>query len=676
MSRRVLTVHRFCGAVALLGGLILALDLSVSPLPGPSLPALILAAGVILGELRPLKLPLRGGDEEVNVSSTFAFALLLGQGLAAALLAQAVASVLQDVLARKPWWRTLFNVGQYSLSLGAAAGLLYAAELHPSPGLMIGDVGTLGAIVAAGAVFFLVNFWTVGIAIALQRRVPVRRYLRHDLGFSAGMAAVLISLAPIVLCIQRENPLLLILFAIPFQAVHRGGREAARRRHDATHDALTGLVNRSRFHAVVQEAIAESGPDDGVAVMLLDLDRFKEVNDTLGHHYGDQVLAAAGPRLADALRPGDVLARLGGDEFAVLVTGLADDGDPGAIAERMLDALRAPIEIDGVQIDVAASIGVARHPGDGEDVHALLRSADVAMYRAKERHLGWLHYAPDQDPHTRERLALVGDLRRALEAGTGLEVWYQPKLDLGAGRVVGVEALVRWRHPVLNLLPPDLFIPLAERTGLIKPLTFAVLECAVRDLAAWRADGLELGLAVNLSTRGLMDPELAPAVARVLDAQGVDPAWLTLEITESAIMADPETALVVVEQLRGGGVTLSIDDFGTGYSSLSYLRHLRASEIKIDRSFVQRMATDAGDLTIVKSTIDLARNLGLRVVAEGVEDRETLEALHRLGADQAQGYFLSPPRPREAFEAWLSGPGTRAAAWQDLPVRASLVAVP
>jgi len=649
-SQRLRFVIRFCWAVAAAGVLVSILTVRREGLAGcASVAFAVLLVGVVLGELVPLKLPLRGGDEEVNLSTPFAFALLMSAGLAPALVAQAAASLIQDVVARKPVWRSAFNIGQYVLCLAAAGAVLSALGVQPS--IVTGATAPtqIAAELLAGGAFFVVNFLIVGTAVARYQGTPLRMHLRHDLWTTTLMAGVSVSLAPLVLAALDRNPLLLALFVLPFVAVHRSGRLACESAHQAMHDALTGLPNRTRFRQLVDDAIADADGTGRFAVMLLDLNRFKDVNDTLGHHYGDLLLQTTASRLRESLRQSDVIARLGGDEFAVLVRG----DSSAAVAQRLSAALRPDVELDGFLLEVDASIGTARYPDDGTDLETLLRRADVAMYTAKERHLGHVSYTPEIDEYDPARLALVADLRRALDAEE-LVLHYQPTLDLRRGDIRAVEALVRWQHPRLGLLQPGAFIEMAEHTGLIKPLTHYVLELALRQCAAWRAEGLELQVAVNVSSRSLLDPGLPETVARVLEKTGLSTANLKLEITESAIMVDPAGASRVLDRLAGMGVALSIDDFGTGYSSLAYLRRLPVAEVKIDRSFVQNMARDDGDHAIVRSTIELAANLGLAVVAEGVEQRETLEELARLGCDVAQGYFISRPVPAAELSAWLS----------------------
>ena len=429
------------------------------------------------------------------------------------------------------------------------------------------------------------------------------------------------------------------------------GRLVERLRHDSLHDALTGLGNRALFQEAM-EAVAPF-PEDGVAaVMLLDLDRFKEVNDTLGHESGDKLLQQIALRLVELLGDRGTICRLGGDEFAILLPTLEHIGEAGELAGRVLAALEQPFSVGDMKLEVGGSIGVALAPVDGDTSTALLQRADVAMYAAKENRSGWELYAKEHDRYSPRRLSLAADLRHAVERGE-LTLHYQPKAELESGRITGVEALVRWNHPEYGMIPPDDFIPLAEHTGLIRPLTTWVLNEAVRQVALWNSAGMRLNVAVNLSVRSLMDGGLPDEVATALESQSLDATALVLEITESTIMADPNRAIAILTRLSDHGVSLAIDDFGTGYSSLAYLKRLPVDEVKVDRSFVMNMATDNDDAVIVRSTVDLARNLGLRVVAEGVEDAASWDHLRGLGCDAVQGYYLAKPMPAPQFAHWL-----------------------
>jgi diguanylate cyclase (GGDEF)-like protein/PAS domain S-box-containing protein len=429
--------------------------------------------------------------------------------------------------------------------------------------------------------------------------------------------------------------------------------------HQALHDALTGLPNRTLFHDRIAQALHRARRSDAaVAVLMLDLDRFKEVNDSLGHAAGDALLMEIGRRLDGMLRASDTVARLGGDEFGVLLPDPTSVADVTIAAERVRAAIQEPVIVQGLPLSVDASIGVALFPRDGLEVETLLKHADVAMYHAKNENAGVSFYEPSRHDDDPVRLTLVGELRRALEERE-LALHYQPKASLLDGSVRSVEALLRWNHPERGLVLPDEFIPIVQQTGLIMPLALYVVDEALRQARAWLDDGLRLAIAVNLSTRNLTDAEFPRQVETLLARHGVDGSLLQIEITESTVLADPARIRQVLERLAALGIRVSIDDFGTGYSSLAHLRRLPVDEIKVDRSFVMAMDGDDDDATIVRSTIELGRSLGLDVVAEGVETQAIWDRLAALGCTYAQGYHLSRPLPAEALAEWC---GARIAA--------------
>jgi diguanylate cyclase (GGDEF)-like protein len=435
-----------------------------------------------------------------------------------------------------------------------------------------------------------------------------------------------------------------------------------RLRHDALHDNLTGLPNRVFFHQRLTELLDRQRPTDPpVAVMLIDLDRFKEINDTLGHATGDLLLQEVAERLRSGVAAGVTVARLGGDEFALLDPTLRTAEDAVAMAARLRDELHRPFAYQDLRLEVSATIGISVAPRDGRDPSTLLRRADVAMYAAKNTAVGVAAYSEQLDDHSPRKLALVSDLRSAIETDA-LEVHYQPKVEITTGRVVGVEALVRWPHPAAGLVPPDEFVPMAEHTGLIGPMTHFVLRSALAQCRQWTQAGYRLPVAVNLSARSLLDPHLVDDISHALAHADVNASDLVLEITETSVMSDAEYALGVLNRLADMGLTLAIDDFGTGYSSLSYLKRLPVAAVKIDKSFVLNMEHDDNDAVIVRSIIDLARNLRLEVIAEGVETAETWSALRAMGCDTAQGYFISRPLPARALAAWLETVSPRPAA--------------
>lgn len=425
-------------------------------------------------------------------------------------------------------------------------------------------------------------------------------------------------------------------------------------RRQALYDGLTGLPNRRMLDEELHRVIDLSEiTGDQVALLVMDLDQFKEVNDALGHHVGDQLLRGIGDRLATVV-DGALIARLGGDEFAVILSGVVDITIAVDVAEQIRAALARPFLIDGVRLQSNASIGIALFPDQAADAATLIQRADVAMYVAKRTGTGVAVYAAEQDRSSVERITLIGDLAGAVSGGE-FEVHYQPFIDLRTGRPVRMEALVRWHHPDLGLLQPDQFIELAALSGTIQPLTHWVVKEGLRSAAVWRAAGHDVGLAVNLSVRNLYDPTLIPHLCAQLELSGVPPTDLVLELTETELMDDPGLAREMFTTVGALGIGTSIDDFGTGYSSLTYLRDLPIREIKIDRSFVREMVRRRDEFTIVRSMIDLGHNLGLEVVAEGVEQSVDLELLDRLGCDLAQGYHISRPMPLDEVLSWLDG---------------------
>ena len=421
----------------------------------------------------------------------------------------------------------------------------------------------------------------------------------------------------------------------------------------AAHDALTGLPNRVAFQTRIEIAMAEARAGGNCpTVLMLDLDGFKEVNDNLGHHAGDLLLVEVARRLQRSVRSQDTVARLGGDEFAILLA----DSDPGmgeTAAARISKAFDDPFIIDGITLDIEVSIGIVTGRPD-EDPAALLRSADTAMYTAKEHRLGFTRFNPEQANETASRLTLLGDLRRALDNGDEIRLHFQPKIAVDRDAVIGAEALARWEHPTRGSVGPAEFIPVLEGTSLIHRFTARVLDQALAQARRWLDDGHRIPVAVNVSTRCLLDTTFPDTVARALKTADLPGDLLCIEITENTVMADPDRAIDVLRRIRTLGVTTAIDDFGTGYSSMAYLKILPVDEIKVDRSFVRDMATDHSNYVLVESTVDLGHNLGLAVVAEGVEDAPTVSALQSLGCDMAQGYHYAKPLPAEDFINYLT----------------------
>jgi diguanylate cyclase (GGDEF)-like protein/PAS domain S-box-containing protein len=424
-------------------------------------------------------------------------------------------------------------------------------------------------------------------------------------------------------------------------------------RHQALHDALTDLPNRAFLQTRLNQALINAErQQNGVALLVMDLDRFKEINDTFGYHYGDLLLQQVSTRLVQAIGGAGIVSRLGGDEFAILLP-KADEESTGIIAEQLRNVLEEPFMITGYPLNVEASVGIVLYPLHGTDDLTLIRRADVAMYAAKSTHEGIAFYkTTHDDQYSSRRLAMIGALRQAIAANE-LTLYYQPKVNLKTGLTSSVEALARWQHPIHGFVPPDQFITLAEQTGLINALTAWALETAVRQCSVWLQAGLSLSIAVNLSSWNLRDVTLPETIMSLLTRYSVPSQLLRVELTESAIMTDTDRALDVLHRLAALGIHISVDDFGTGYSSLAYLKRLPIDELKIDRSFVQHMLDVEADATIVRSTIMLAHNLGLHIVAEGIEDKATLNLLADFDCDIAQGYYMSCPIPAAELERWL-----------------------
>ncbi|MDQ1747473.1 MAG: hypothetical protein QOD07_1736 [Frankiaceae bacterium] len=648
----------YLGTVIAAGGVVVALQLN--GLGGHAFSVMgatfiVVAVLLLLGELRPLMTAGSPDANGVNISTAFVFALLLHWGLAPALLMQSVATVIADIVRRKSPWRTAFNVAQYALSYALASVGLWMFGYTPSPSHPLAVTGSvLPAVLVAGALYFVANTTLVSIALWLHEHNSLREQIFDNWAYHLSSTGALLGLAPIIVVVMEQGPALVPLLVLPLFAVYATAAMSLEREQQALHDSLTGLPNRKLLIQDARERIDTA--DDlnlGVALFLLDLDRFKEINDTLGHQVGDALLQLVGQRLAAVIRPEDTVARLGGDEFALLVTDVGHWENAVEVAERVRAALAEPFRHEGMSFEIEASIGIALHPDHGHDFETLLQRADVAMYVAKERGTGTEIYSSETDRHSTIRLGMLAELRNALE-NRELELHFQPKADLRTGDVVGVEALLRWRHPERGMVPPDEFIPLAEQTGLMRAITQFVVDTALKQLAEWWRAGLRVQAAVNVCARDLYDRDFADFLRERLDEHGVPPRALMIEVTESVLMADPGRAATTLLSLADVGVGVSLDDFGTGYSSLVHLKRLPVSEVKIDRSFVLRMDVNEDDAAIVRSIIDLASALGLRVVAEGVETQESWDRLSVYGCDAAQGWYLAKAMPADMVTSWLA----------------------
>jgi diguanylate cyclase (GGDEF)-like protein len=617
---------------------------------------IVVAAGLLVaGEMKPIPVS-RGADagDELSISSTMAMALLLLLAPGVACVAQAAALVVDEARGRRAWNRLFFNISQYTISL-LAARAVFAALTHE---LVFGQPGPfrpsqLPAALAASLAFFLLNNGLTGIAVAVAIREPVRRLVMEDLRSHLPTAGVLLALAPVAAQALAWSVAAIPLLLVPLIAVHRSARLASEREHEALHDALTGLPNRALFLARLRQACEEVDRRP-LAVMLLDLDHFKDVNDTLGHHVGDMLLVEVAARLRSGLREGDLVARLGGDEFAVLAFRAGTKSEAMEVAARIRAAFDVDFPLSGADLSARCSIGVSLAPRDGHDEDLLLKRADVALYDAKNTRGAIAMYDHTRDEHSVERLGLVAELRAGMRTGEVFPV-YQPLCAAATGQVVGVEALARWRHPQRGVLSPANFLDLAEGAGLLDDLTDVLLAESLRQLVGWHAAGNELHLSINISPRTLRDPDFPERVAAALRTSGVEAKWLTLEITEHVLVTDATKSIQAMLELRALGCRIAIDDFGTGYSSLSYLKRLPVDELKIDRSFVAMLGKDPQDEIIVRAAIDLAHQFGLSVTAEGVEDELSWQMLAVMTADVVQGYHLSRPLTSDAFVTWLAG---------------------
>jgi diguanylate cyclase (GGDEF)-like protein len=600
------------------------------------------------------------GSSGLKISGSF-----LGLMLAAVLLGGAPAALVGVLTIGVGWfrWREDGHSLRNNLVTYAWFPLIGGLFFHFVVG--VAHIDPHGAdyyllVFAAFALALAVNFVMVagyqcyidGASLTQKARDALAPILASEL-FSAALTMIAVYVAvQLGVTGLALFALVLVIFQYLVGALLVSKRRSEELQRMATTDELTGLANRERFRARLEQEI-EAREQPGGAVMLIDLDHFKEINDTLGHHYGDVLLQNLGPRLAACVGPAGLVARLGGDEFAVL-PGVRTD-QPKLLEEfasDLLGCIQQPFLVDELSLEVGASVGIARFPLDGGDAHTLLRRADIAMYSAKATQSGVALYTPEQDKHSMQRLTVLTNFRRAIESNE-IVVHYQPIVDLDDRSVHGAEGLVRWRHPERGLIAPAEFIQTVEQTELIGPLTRHVLDRAIAQCARWREAGPELSVAVNLSVRNLLDRSLPREIEQLLWTHSLPPEALKLEITESMIMSDPERALATITQISALGVRFSVDDFGTGHSSLAYLRRLPIDELKIDRSFVSPMLSDMSDLIIVRSTINLAHDLGLTIIAEGVEDEPTLERLSELGCDRAQGYHLSRPMPADLFAEWL-----------------------
>ncbi|WP_214323402.1 putative bifunctional diguanylate cyclase/phosphodiesterase [Nonomuraea sediminis] len=611
----------------------------------------VLAVLVILGELRPVMVSSATAVGGTYPSTMFTFAVLLHIGLPVAVLMQVVAVAINGVVTRKAWFRVMFNVAQSTVALTAAAVVLGLFGIVPSPAVpWVPTGGDLPAIALAGVAYFATRALLVCGAVALHERRSLLRVLKSTAGPQSMVYAGLLGLAPLVVIVMDESPGLVPLFVAPLAAVYFTATLSMRHDHQAMHDELTGLPNRKLLNVSTEEALAEAREGEKVGFFLLDLHGLKQVNDTLGHPVGDRLLQLMAHRLTHSVRPGDVVARLGGDEFAVLLPRIRDVQAAREVAARLRVALTESVRLEGMSFDLDGSVGIALYPDHAPDFELLLQRADVAMYLAKESRNGVELYQADKDRNSPERLGLFGDLRRAVD-NRELRLHYQPKVDLADGSVQGMEALLRWRHPVRGTIAPSEFIPLAEQSYLMRQITEYVIEGALEQAARWWHAGLRVQVAVNVSARDLLDSALPDQLEVGLARYSLPPEAIQLEVTERVLTG--EQSHDTIKALAALGVPLALDDFGTGYSSLIRLQRLVVAEVKIDSSFVTRIAESEDDDRIVRSIVDLVRSLGLRSVAEGVESDEIAIRLAEMGCCMGQGWLFSEPMPAAEATVWL-----------------------
>ncbi|WUV84884.1 bifunctional diguanylate cyclase/phosphodiesterase [Streptomyces sp. NBC_01476] len=624
--------------------------------------AFAVLTGIIVGHLVAMGRDRWWGGTGSGAALTLAVLLLYGW-VPAVLVSLAVV-LLVGAARRHRWRQAALHAAIDILGIGAGAVVLDLFGAHPSvenPWRPDEWTPSATGIIVVAALAYLAGtrallWWTFAPRGGGLPTVARTALLRQGM-----VGGALLGIAPLILVVGCDRPLLLPLFAVPLIALDSTMWIAHARAEEQLRDPLTGLPNRQWLLERAWSAL-DTAQEKGerVALVLIDLDKFRSVNDTLGHLAGDRLLLQIADRLRLALPRGAEAARLGGDEFAVLLPSCDSPTRAQRVARALVAALGSPLSLDGLTLELEASAGVAVFPDHAVDAEGLLRRADVAMYQAKRDRSGAEVYEAKRDANTPDRLGLLGDLRRALDSGQ-VELHYQPKVRFD-GQVAGLEALVRWVHPERGRVNPEEFIGMAETSGLMPQLTEYVLETALAQIAKWRAMGLDVPVAVNVSPRDVHSPGFAGAVAARLARHQVPPGSLQLEITETVLLEDPQQAADTLNGLTGHGVKMSLDDFGTGYSSLVHLRRLPVSELKIDRSFVARLVIDPEDAEIVRCTIDLAHSLGLLVVAEGVEDDETWERLRELRCDAVQGWLVAAAMPPDEATAWLRARGTRG--WQ------------
>jgi diguanylate cyclase (GGDEF)-like protein len=605
----------------------------------------LFAALALLAEMRPLSWLGPSKNCEISASWTFFLCLFFSAPIPTAAATTFCIILLNFAVRRRPILLSFFNASVGSLALAISTIAVTAAGSSPSFQHANGSVdqGWVVGAVAVGSLGFVVDLVMASIGAALFLRVSPLRFLQNAFANIMATTAMPIGLAPAFILVTRTSLLAGALLTLTVGALYKTTETALNQRHEATHDPLTSLSNRRSFHDQAAVAIAvASRRHHTLFVLQLSIDGFKSLNDRLGRAVGDDVLRKVAERLQDDRRAGDLVARLDANDFAILLPGPCSADEARAVTDRIIERLRDPLELAGVPLKTTVSIGMVEFPAHGEDIDTLLSKADMALYRAKKANNGPELYTDDHTRTGPSRMMLAGEIQEAMRRGEFF-LAYQPKLDLRSHAFIGVEALVRWLHPERGILYPDAFIPTAEQTDLMQELTEYVIDRALKQCALWHDEGLYVTMAVNVSARNLHNHDFVDMVASILMRHNVNPMWLELELTENTVMVDPERTALVLQELRNLGVQISLDDFGTGFSSLANLRNLPIDRVKIDKTFVFGMLDSAKDESIVRSIIDLATNLGMGTVAEGVESQDVLDRLALLNCEAVQGYFIAKP---------------------------------
>jgi diguanylate cyclase (GGDEF)-like protein len=629
-------------------------DVPVGVVTGFSGVVVLLAVFVVVSELRPVIASRTIDPNGLNLATAFHFAILLRWGIAPALASIILATLVGEIARRKRLYKIVFNAAQYAVSYLAASQVLALGGWEAFPAVPAGvRPQDLPIIALAAATYHAVNVLLVGTALSVTEGTGWWVAVTDELWWYTRTTMAVLALGPLIVLVLMVDPAFLVLLVLPLWLVHETAKLSLDREQRAATDPLTGLANRDQLEGLLEsrlEEVARAGRT--VALCVVDLDRFKEVNDTLGHATGDALLCALAARLSGAVRDSDAVVRLGGDEF-VLLLAVEDREVATNVVARLAAHIHEPYDLAGVRLEVEMSVGVAILGEDGNDLETLLRRADVAMYDAKASGEVVRAYRPEMELRTTLSGELAADIRRGMAEGE-LELHYQPQVALPGGEVVGVEALVRWRHPVRGLLMPGSFLPSIERTSAMRSLTSTVLDLALAQCVRWRRIGLHVPISMNVSMYDLADATFVGRVTDGLRRYGLEPEDLRIEITEQALVGDSVAVMSALEELHAVGIELSLDDFGTGHASMTRLARLPISEVKVDRQFVIDLEQDSPAIVaIVRSVLELARAIGARTVAEGVETEAQWASLSALGCDAVQGWLTARAMPWNEATRWL-----------------------